>query len=86
MAVLTTIICVKHYLNSIFDLVDEQHFGIMAIANMRGGGEYGEKWQKAGKRENLQNCLTDFQVTIINIGQGYILCQKIEFKPKTPHF
>jgi len=38
-----------------------QHFGIMAIANMRGGGEYGEKWQKAGKRENLQNCLTDFQ-------------------------
>lgn len=38
-----------------------QHFGIMAIANMRGGGEYGEKWSKAGKQENLQNCLTDFQ-------------------------
>jgi len=38
-----------------------QHFGIMAIANMRGGGEYGESWQNGGRRENLQNCLTDFQ-------------------------
>jgi len=38
-----------------------QHFGIMAIANMRGGGEYGETWSNGGRRENLQNCLTDFQ-------------------------
>jgi len=38
-----------------------QHFGIMAIANMRGGGEYGESWQNGGRKENLQNCLTDFQ-------------------------
>jgi len=38
-----------------------QHFGIMAIANMRGGGEYGEKWSNSGRQAKLQNCLTDFQ-------------------------
>jgi len=38
-----------------------QHFGIMAIANMRGGGEYGEKWSNSGRQSKLQNCLTDFQ-------------------------
>jgi len=38
-----------------------QHFGIMAIANMRGGGEYGERWSNGGRQDKLQNCLTDFQ-------------------------
>ena len=33
----------------------------MVTVNMRGGGEYGEKWFNSGRRSKLQNCLTDFQ-------------------------
>ena len=51
---------------SITQLFFMQHFGYMAIPNIRGGGEYGEKWHNAGRLLNKQNCFDDFQVRFQN--------------------
>jgi prolyl oligopeptidase len=45
---------------SVSRLVFLENGGVFAMANLRGGGEYGEKWHKAGTKLQKQNVFDDF--------------------------
>jgi prolyl oligopeptidase len=47
-----------YFSNTAFILLENN--GVYAVANLRGGGEYGETWHKAGNLLNKQNVFDDF--------------------------
>jgi len=52
--------------------------GILAVANIRGGGEYGDTWHKAGTMNRKQNVFNDFQgAARYLVEQNYTAANKI---------
>jgi len=45
---------------NVSNLILLENDGVYAMANLRGGGEYGEAWHKAGMLERKQNVFDDF--------------------------
>ncbi|MFN2394218.1 MAG: prolyl oligopeptidase family protein [Bacteroidales bacterium] len=63
---------------SISRLILLENNGIYAMANIRGGGEYGREWHEAGKQLNRQNVFDDFIAAAeYLIDQGYTSSEKL---------
>lgn len=66
---------------SISNLVFLENGGVYALANLRGGGEYGETWHEAGMLTKKQNVFNDFiSAAEYLIAQKYTSPQKLAIK------
>lgn len=63
---------------SISRVIFLENGGVYALANIRGGGEYGEEWHKAGTKLLKQNVFDDFIAAAeYLINEGYTCSQKL---------
>lgn len=69
---------IQPYYNVAYLLFVRHLGGILAVANIRGGGEYGQTWHKGGTLGNKQNCFDDFQCAAeFLIQEGYTTANRI---------
>jgi prolyl oligopeptidase len=63
---------------SVSRLILLENGGVYAMANLRGGGEYGREWHEAGKQLNRQNVFDDFIAAAeYLIEEGYTNSEKL---------
>lgn len=55
-----------------------EHGGVLAVANLRGGGELGEAWHQAGRRENKHQVFRDMEYAMrFLVAQRYTTPQRL---------
>lgn len=58
--------------------------GVFVVANLRGGGEYGEEWHQAGKKTRRQNVFDDFIASAEHlINTGYTSPNKLAIEGRS---
>lgn len=66
---------------SVSNIILLENGGVYALANLRGGGEYGEEWHKAGMLDKKQNVFDDFIAAAeYLIAEGYTSSEKLAIK------